>query len=410
VALEFNKVVEQVQRMGRFLGNRNQTLSSRLELALQWYYAADDIEVVRRRIDLVRKSSVSGYRGGAALDEPVNEAVSFRRERPLMPDSATLIAVDGSQIYPDQHAPALYYLINMGTFTCFYGDGRIPMQETQPFLNYDDASLYDSDRRLVTNLTVNARRSVMEMQTLAKQAWTLRGDARPLVTLYDGGLLKFFGANEVADAHQIERDYMDAIGMLYDARAVLAGYLGRSRSTYIISLLHLLNLNPEDVNDFNLKTNGPLEGLTDVHLLSKVLKPGERSGLLAQNSPQNREYKDRDPNYEIAFFYVNVSDTLTPSIARVEVPYWVARNPQALDDLHALVLAQCSIQGRRRFPYALTRADELAYVSSIEKGQLDEMINIELLKNRVESEASDKLLTKDLARGAHKQHHRLGGR
>lgn len=391
--------------MGRYLGHLDQSISARLELALQWFYEADDLERVHERIALVRKSSVSGYRGAAGVDEIICDTVPC----PPMPEAATMIAVDGSQIYPDPHAPTLYYLINLGWFTCYYGVPRTPQQNTDPQLYYSDVEIHDSDGRLISNLTVNARRSVMEMQMLAKQAWLLRDEARPLIGFHDGGLLKFFGANEVADAGKIEQDYMEALQRLQDAQTVLAGYLDKPRSTYIISLLHLLNLEPDEVNDFNLKTNGQLEGLLDVYLMQRVLKHGERSAIMAQNSPQNREYAQRDPSYEIAFFYVNVADSGAPCIARIDIPMWVATDKASVDALHALIIHQCQIQGRKHYPYALTRADELAYVSGMEKQQLNELINIELLKNRVEREASNKLQTKGLARGSKRQH-KIGSR
>jgi hypothetical protein len=85
----------------------------------------------------------------------------------------------------------------------------------------------------------------------------------------------------------------------------------------------------------------------------------------------------------------------------------VARDKAAVAALHALIVAQCSIQGRKHYPYALTRADELAYVSGGEKSQLDEMIRVEMLRHRLEPEASNKLQTKGLARGDRRQH-RLG--
>jgi hypothetical protein len=405
MSLEFNKVVDQVRKMGYHLSQRNMTLGEKLKLALEWYYNADDLDAVRDRIDLVRKSNVSGYRGATGLDEIVCKVTPT----PELPPSATLIAVDGSQIYPDPHASSLYYLINIGAFTTHYGETRLPEPDSLPDLVYTQDLLHDSDGRLISSLTVNARRSVREMQTLARRAWDLRSEARPLIGLYDGGLLKFFGSSEMTDPNEIEQDYMSALVHLHDAVALLAGYLDKPRSTYIISLLHLLSLDDEDVTDSNMKTNGELEGLNDIFLMEKVLMPGERSAILVQNSPQNREYKDRGVNYEIAFFYLNVSTDAHPAIARIDIPMWVARDEGAIDDLHAVIMHQCSIQGRKHYPYALTRADELAYVSSIEKAQLDEMINIEMLKNRMRPEESSKLQSKDLARGANRQHHRIGG-
>ena len=405
MSLEFNKLIEQVHSMGRFLGHMDSSINAKLALALEWFYAADDLEAAQKRIDLIRKSSVSGYRGGAPVDEVLCETFP----RPPMPVSGTLIAADGGQVYPDAHAPTQYYLVNIGWFACTYGEVRLPEQATEPTLAYADNVINDGDGRMVNNTTVNARRTLAEIHTLATQAWLLRGEARPLVALHDGGLLKFFGSAEVTDAQQLAQDYLVELQQLRDARALLAGYLDRPRSTYIISLLHLLNLEPEEINDYTLKTNGELEGLTDINLMSRVLKPGERSAILTQNSPQNASYRSEDPDFEIACFYANVSDDARPAIARLDVPMWVARDLQAVDDLHALVLAQCAIQGRRHYPYALTRADEMAYISQAEKQQLNELINIELLKNRVERQESDKLQTKGLARASRRQH-KLGSR
>lgn len=407
MSLEFTKVVEQVQTLGRYLGHLNRTLANKLDLALERFYATTDLDAVHERIRLVRESSVSGYRGAAPAPRPYDEVIAGVGSLPPLPAAATLIAVDGSQIYPDAHAAVLYYLVNIGVFVYSYGEPRLPYQATEPQLYYNEAMLQDSDGRLITNQTVNARRTVMEMQWLAKEAWNRRDEPRPLVGFHDGGLLKFFGATELAGTPQIEREYMEALRMLYDSRAVLLGYLDKPRSTYLISLLHLLSLEPGQVNDANLRANGELEGLTDDMLFAHVLQPGERSAIMTQNSPQNLKYKDTDSNLEIAFFYVNVSNGSHPAIARIDIPMWVARDKDAVAALHGLIVAQCSIQGRKHYPYALTRADELAYVSSVEKSQLDEMIRVEMLRHQLEPEASNKLQTKGLARGDRRQH-RLG--
>lgn len=413
VTLEFTKVVDQVQTMGRYLSKREQTLASRLELALERFYQLCDLEPVHERIRLVRESSVSGYRGATPAPRPYSEILCGVGPVPEAPALAAIIAADGSQIYPDQHGSALYYLLNMGIFVYHHGETRVPVQLTHPELYYSDKMLLDRDGRLITNQTVNARRSVMEMQWLAKQAWTqaqeihASGEARPMITFHDGNLLKFFGANEVAGAQEVEKDYMEALQRLFDSGAVLAGYADKPRSTTLISLLHLMSLPPEQVNDANLKTNGELEGLSDAALYRHVLNPGDRSAVMVQNSPQNREYKNKGAEFEIAFFYVNVSSSSHPIIVRLEIPMWVAMHPQAIDALHALVVHQCRIQGRKHYPYVLTRADEMAYVSSLEKQQLDELIRIAMLKNMVAPDQSNKLQTKGLARGQHRNQHRL---
>ena len=303
MSLEFNKVVEQVQTMGRYLGHLNQNLTSKLDLALERFYAATDLDAVHERIKLVRELSVSGYRGAAPAPRPYDEIICGIGALPEPPPSATLVAVDGSQIYPDAHAPAQYYLVNIGVVRLLFMASRA-CRTSSPSRNCTTAKgmLLDRDGRLITNQTVNARRSVMEMQWLAKEAWKRRDEPRPLIGFHDGGLLKFFGATDVAGAQQIEKDYLDALRMMHDSNALLVGYLDRPRSTYLISLLHLLDLDAGQVNDANLRSNGDMEGLTDDMLFSHVLEPGERSAIMTQNSPQNRTYKDKDGNLEVGLF------------------------------------------------------------------------------------------------------------
>jgi hypothetical protein len=404
VSLEFVKVVEQVQTMGRYLGHRSQSQADRMALALERFYALTDLEPVRERIALVRASGVSGYRGATAAPPPCDEVLCGVGPAPPPPAQATILAVDGSQVYPDQHAAALYYLINVGLFVYYHGSGHLPDQMTQPELAYKDTLLLDRDGRLITNQTVNARRTLAEMRLLAAAAWDLRDAPRPLVALHDGGLLKYFGATDIADAQAVEQGYMETLQQLHDSAAVLAGYGDAPRSSSVISLLHLMSLPDDQVSETNLKTNGALEGLTDVALFAHVLEAGQRSALMVQNSPQNRDYKRRGDAFEIAFFYVNVAPGGRPTIVRIEVPLWVARDQAAIDALHALLVTQCAIQGRKHYPYALTRADELAYVSSAEKGELDSLIRIEMLKNQMQPETSNKLQTKGLARGSRRQH------
>lgn len=414
MTLEFTKVVDQVERMGRYLGGRAEALVDRLALAVEWLAACDDLEVVHERIYAVRHSAVSGYRGAAPAPRGHDEIINGVGAAPPPPAQAALIAADGSQVYPDTHGSALYYLTNLGIFTTYHGSARVPVQATVPELVYVDDLLQDDDGRLITNQTVNTRRTVAEVQVLARQAWAIGGQIeggveapQPVFALHDGGLLKVFSPTEVAGASRLEQDYLSALVKLRDAGAYLAGYIDRSRSTNVISLLHLLSLAPGQITDAALRTNGPLEGVTDAALFGRWLEPGERSAIFTQNSPQNAETRNRlGDAFEIAFFYLNVGEH-HPHIARVEIPMWVAADKRMVGALQALLIAQCSVQGRRRYPYALTRADELAFIRPAERQQLDELVRIALMRQQLQPERSAKLDSKGLAR-ASKRRHRLG--
>lgn len=410
MSLEFTKIINDIERMGRYLAFRDQ--NELIEKALKILNEkGSDTAFVAERVRTVRESDISGYRGAALPPEDAHRtALHEPQTAPSLPNEAALIAADGSQIYPDFNASCLYYLINIGVLVYYHGTGEIPHQETIPGLFYTDNYMLDETQQVISNRTVNSRRTVAEIRVLWQQARLHHHAPHRVLALHDGNLLKFFGGSDIADSGSLMNEYMGLMVGLHDTRAMLAGYVDNPRSSYLIALLHLLGLEPQQINDANLQTNGELEGLTDGQLFAHVLAPGERSALMVQNSPTNYEYKTFNPNHEIAVFYLNVSQTNQPHIARIDLPMWVARDPVAVDELHALVLEQCRIQGLRPYPYALTRADELAFISSREKEQVERLVRRELTKNNVVAHnGSAKADSKDFARDGFKQEHRLGG-
>ncbi len=82
-----------------------------------------------------------------------------------MPAQATLIAADGSQIYPDRHGPVFYYAINIGSIVFRHGSGQAPTASTDPHLFYAEDKVYPGGDPVSSDL-VNVERSVAEMQIL----------------------------------------------------------------------------------------------------------------------------------------------------------------------------------------------------------------------------------------------------
>jgi hypothetical protein len=265
--------------------------------------------------------------------------------------------------------------------------------------------VHDRYGRVIKNRTVDDRRTVAEMQALAREAWARRDHARPLITLYDNRLL-FLPGGDSYDSNDLMRDYFSAMVHLHDAQAILAGYIDNPfRSKRFIQLLYLMSLATEDEvkeKQIELTTGGDLDGLRDQQFFAHVLKSGERSAIMVQNSPKNLEYRQKGNSYEIAFFYMNVGMDRNSAIVRVDIPVWVARDPQAVNHLHALLLHQCRLQGRNPYPYVITRADELAYVGRKDRDKLDQMVRIQV--RRIQEELamqtfSPKSRGKELARG-----------
>ncbi len=408
MSLEFTKIIYDIEKMGRYLTFRNQ--EELIDRALEILHdKGADLEFIQQRIRMVRESDVSGYRGAAPQDD-AQRAFNAVVPKPMTPPQAILIAADGSQIYPSYESSSLYYVINIGALTYYHGTGEIPYQETIPGIFYRDGDILDESRQLVNNRTVNARRTIGEIRILWQQARLHRTDPYPTIAIHDGNLLKFFGGNDIANSNNLISEYMGLLVALQDVNTSLAGYVDNPRSSYLISLLHLLDIEPYQITDAVLQTNGELEGLTDMQVMKRLLGPGERSAVMVQNSPTNYEYKKFNPSHEIAAFYLNVSDTKQPHIARVDIPMWVARDENTINHLHALLLEQCRMQGLRPYPYVLTRADELAYISGREKTQVEALVRRELTRNNVPAaESSAKSSSKDFARESGRQGHRLGG-
>lgn len=399
--INYAKVKPQVEKMGRMYGHKAQEQSERMRAAYHQFEEIASNADVFKRVQLARERD-AGYRGAAPLDpEPINSIHLL----PPAPPRATILAVDGSQVYPDIHSAAFYYLTNVAVFTYYHGEVRLPLEFSEPLLHYSDSFLRDEYDQLVTNATVNARRTVREMETLAEFVWEQRATPVPILALYDGRLLFWLG-QDVPDHNQLAADYRGGIVRIHDTHdwmnqhhqhnANLVGYVDRPTSRFVVAMLELLALPEQQVTRTELKRSSTYEGVDDRWLFQRLLNAGERSALMVQQSPQNKFYRQQGESYEIVFFYVNVGRAGAPHLARVELPMWVARNPQAVNEIHALLVAQSRITGN--YPYALTRADELAVVRNFDRNTLDNLIQTELIRNQQTPEESGKLMGKHQTR------------
>lgn len=389
MSLEFHKLTEQIELMGQALANQQEDIEGKTAIAMQILEAHADpafLPLIQQRVqDAIDKDA--GYRGARPLDEPIMQTYPAAS----LPESATIIATDGSQILPQTHGIALYYLLNIGTIVLRHGSGEPPQIMSQPHLFYDAEFLRTGDRGVISNATVSARRTIAEMMALAEQGWRQRGEARPMLALFDGPLLLFPMSIEVPDRDQLHAIYLSAMSRLLEVKAGLAGYVDRPRSSFIVALLHLLDTPEESVSRGSLGTSGRLEGLEDLKIMEKLLMPADRTALFVQMSPQNKEFRrSGSEDHEIAFFYLNASASgEPPHIARVELPMWVANDRKLVAELQALIYQQCQ-QLMIRYPYVLTRADELAVVKNDEQRQLNLLIQVSLTRYGLDADESAK--------------------
>ena len=157
MALELNKLTQQVDALGANAAQRLAELSERLPAAhamLNAIGVADD--------ELHRKVQAAlNFRWAGAI--PTAEAVNAAFPLPPHPARANVVAADGSQIYPDRHGVALYYLVNVGSIVFRHGLAQAPSTHSQPEVFYDDSDLYEKDGGQIPSVMIDVQRDVREL-------------------------------------------------------------------------------------------------------------------------------------------------------------------------------------------------------------------------------------------------------
>jgi hypothetical protein len=360
MTLELNKVTEQVEDMGRVLaqraGRQRRALPAARQLLQLFAHEQEQLQQVA--------ASEAGRRLRCAIpaDEPLDRAGAV----PPMPQQAAIAAADGSQIYPDRHGLAFYYVINVGSIVFRHGSGQAPQVDTAPHVYYRDDQMFPEGHMISGDL-ISARRDLAEMRALADLALDQPAEGPPRLALADGPLLLWLRRAELPAAWQVRilEDYIRCLQRLQLAGVALAGFVSRPYSAEVVALLYLAQLPPEERHAVRSLADTDYRGLTDRALFG-FLRPGQRSALFVRGTAANDDFRGR--GHEIYFFYLNTGEDL----ARVEVPVWVARRPRALDLVHAAVYDQCSFN--HGYPYVLTRADELAVILGDERDALEDMI------------------------------------
>jgi hypothetical protein len=389
VTLELGKLTGQVQVMGEEFAARQRQRADLVEMARRWLTQyADQGARLRHPARAVR----------AAI--PTEEPLDAEHPLPAVPERFTVVAADGSQIQPDRHDVALYYLINVGSLVYRHGSGRPPEAYSQPTLGYAEGDLYE-DGALVGGNLLDLRRDLAEVAQLADLCAAESPEAGPVVALVDGTLILWVLEDRSEERRRARVvAYLDQLSRIRETGASVAAFTSRPRRTEVTRLLHLASV--EGNQERARQEPNPLEHLPD-RVVFEMLPPGARSALFVSPSPVNQECY-RPAGHEVHLFYVNLAkEGHAPAIARVEAPAWVAEDADRLALVHGAIVAQARIAGD--YPYALARADELAFISGQEREALDDMVIGVLLRAGVRPALSPKRYYKTLTRRGRRKHH-----
>jgi hypothetical protein len=307
----------------------------------------------------------------------------------------TVIAADGSQIAPDFHHVAPWYVINTGCAVFRYGapSGRSrcrltshpdlkPPQRARATL-LDDDGVGHSDARAVSVSQpgpLEAERLLAELQ-LSAELLESEADAGRTVLLLDGPLVQWRMITQIANLEERDRIIAAFSGLLRRARELevpVAGYISRSRAIEWITLLRF-TLCPEVAKlgapctacaalllksfttPSHVAHHGSLAGLRDVELAGELLyERGARSQVLELKSRVWTRISGGDQG-AAGFFYLNTGT----EIGRVELPQWVWEDDDHMERLHSVLWDQC--EAGSGYPMVLAEAHEAAVIRGADR-------------------------------------------
>jgi hypothetical protein len=373
MSLDLRQVLPQVESLGQEAARRSAEAAARLPVVEQHLEQAAILD----RQELLRRlaSAPPGLHPAIPTDEPIDGA----QELPAALPRLRILAADGSQLYPDRHGVAFFYVLNIGSLALVDGSGRPPQTATRSQLHYDEEELRDTRGLPIDTHLINARRDAGEMEELARLA-EVAFDG-PTLALLDNGLLLWAASQEQKaarpDVQRVLDDYLRSLDRLQASGAALAGYISRPRGANVVALAEAAAGTPAPGSN----------GLTDRLLYGRRLSAGWRSSRFVHPAKINDDFAGR--GHAVHFFYLHTG--AQDGIARIEIPAWVAEDPQRMAAVHGGLVEQCRLTG---VPYPLVRAHELALVGQDDRRTLDSLVQAALLRHGMSGLASQKAQTK----------------
>jgi hypothetical protein len=264
----------------------------------------------------------------------------------------TVLAVDGSQVYPDRHQGTSCFLVNIGSVILHYGN-----QASKPVQFTSVPSIYTGDDQedeiAAGQDWVNCRRQELELQTGLIKSIELKaqlGDT-PFVFLFDGSLIFWHLESKENNLKELFLNkYLTLLDQLYKNNILCAGYISLPKSKELVNLIRV------ELCKFKLEGCKELEAvnhLVDTSVARFFLQSNSRSIVFKSNAKIGASYA---PHLVPHFFYMDVG----AEIARIEIPAWIAQDEQKLTTVAQVILNQ-SIKGRG-YPVALAESHEQAVV------------------------------------------------
>ncbi|TFG72960.1 MAG: DNA double-strand break repair nuclease NurA [Anaerolineales bacterium] len=378
--LHIERLSKAIDSMGKSMLNQRANQRNDLSVAMGWLRSNLSNAVLQKRLQSIIESE-AGWEGVIpCTNHPLDETFAVPATRP---ESVTLIGVDGSQIFPDRHGAVLYYLIQCGALIFRY-NGSLPEPQSTERLYFEDELLFDRRGYLISNDAIGIQRTAQEM-LFAAHLCALERKNHPqagIFSIIDGPLLWPY----LERGHHITPEFEAYLSGLTEIRqnaVTPAGYVDRPGGKWFLNLLWINQLpNEEPITNVEC----PLHTLTDARLMEIILAPGDRTAWYKRHSETQK--KHARAGHEIWFCYINLGEVESPSIARIELPFWFAHEETGIRTLHNALRHQAQVLNG--YPYVLARAHEQALVTIQDKAALDMLLQRIIMEQGIMPSMSDK--------------------
>ncbi len=281
-------------------------------------------------------------------------------------DNYSVLAVDGSQIYPDRHfSGATCFVVNVGGCLLSYEKDKDSEVRffTEPliFLPHHLSASGHFFRE-----AVDFKREEEELRFLLEQSekWLKKNDSKDFVAFLDGTLIFWMLEGRWQEEKEgFLQGYLKLLELFFKKRIPVAGYISFPKSRELINLIKIGFCKfeiPDCIACY--KEGGPqpcrvIDSLLDVHIVRKLFKDSKdkyyRTLIFESCSQIVEEY----PDYlRPSFFYLDVGE----EIVRIEIPAWVAKEKRLVEMVSSIALDQ-AIKGNG-YPVVLAEAHQQAVI------------------------------------------------
>jgi hypothetical protein len=272
-----------------------------------------------------------------------------------------VLAVDGSQIYPDHNQTTLpCFLINIGVVNLRYSEndqnGGCSQEssvtfESLPYLVLEEEGAHPE--------IINAQRTEQELYVGLEWMHKRTDRDGAKVLLFDGPLVFWYLSSIHNGEGLSDRDatkaglftrYLALLEQFFEHGHTIAGYMSMPKSRELVHILRKAALLEGQICDFQY--------ISDSTLAEMYLQPGTRSTLFRSHAPVTAYYPRHSAPH---FFYMHTGY----EIARIDVPAWVALNQERIAAVCRTIYDQ-ALKGQG-YPVALAEAHEQAVITGADR-------------------------------------------